>query len=100
MSTNSARAGLASVDLYWLPLGAGDASHCVRWNGRIFEALAARYEHREACDLYHAALEVRLSNDVFAIEMAPAWGSKETDRGVVSEGAVGLPWLGHSRFFR
>jgi hypothetical protein len=23
---------LASVELYWLPLGAGDAPHCVRWN--------------------------------------------------------------------
>jgi hypothetical protein len=27
----------ASVDLYWLPLGAGDNTHCVRTNGRIFE---------------------------------------------------------------
>jgi len=32
--------------------------------------------------------------------MAPVWSTKEPDRGVVCEGAVGLPWLGHSRFFR
>jgi hypothetical protein len=90
----------ASVDLYWLPLGAGDASRCVRWNGRIYEALAARHEHREARDLYHSALGVNLGSDRFVIEMAPVWGKKNVDRGVVSEGSVGLPGLGHSRFFR
>ena len=80
----------ACVDLYWLPLGAGDASHCVRWNGRIFETLAARRERREVCDLYHSALEVHLGPDRFVIEMSPAWGNKQGDRGVVSEGSVGL----------
>jgi hypothetical protein len=46
---NPARGGqqtFASVELYWLPLGAGDASRCVRWNGRIFEAIKARRQHR------------------------------------------------------
>ena len=90
----------AYVDLYWLPLGAGDASHCVRWNGRIFEAVAALHGRRERCALYHSALEVRLGTDRFVIEMAPSWGSEQADRGVVSGGCVGLPWLGHSRFFR
>jgi hypothetical protein len=94
------RAENASVDLYWLPLGAGEVSHCVRWSGRVFEGLVARYEHRETCDLYHSALEVRLDGDRFVIEMAPAWGSNQSDRGVVGEGAVGLPWLGRSRYFR
>ena len=46
------------MDLYWLPLGAG--GHSVRWNGRAFEAVAARLKHRSARDLYHSALEVRL----------------------------------------
>jgi len=90
----------ASVDLYWLPLGAGDNTHCVRTNGRIFEAVTARYERRARCDLYHAALEVGLGDDRFVIEMAPVWSLKQTDRGVVSEGAVGLRWLGRSRLFR
>ena len=90
----------ASVELYWLPLGAGDASHCVRWNGRIFEVISARRHHRQACDLYHSALIVHLGGDRHTIEMAPAWGDKQPDRGVISEGAVGLPWLAHSRFFR
>lgn len=91
---------LASVELYWLPLGAGDASHCVRWNGRIFEVIASRSHHRQSCDLYHSALIVRLAGDCYTIEMAPMWGNKQPDRGVVSEGAVGLPWLGRSPFFR
>jgi hypothetical protein len=43
---------------------------------------------------------VRLGADRFVIEMAPVWGNKEPDRGVVGEGAVGLSRLGRSRFFR
>ncbi len=100
MTINAGRADGTSVDLFWLPLGAGDTSHCVRWNGRIFEAFAAGYEHRERCDLYHSALEIHLDGDRFVIEMAPVWGNKEADRGVVCEGAVGHPLLGRSRFFR
>jgi hypothetical protein len=90
----------ASVDLYWLPLGAGDNTHCVRTNGRIFEAVTARNEHRERCDLYHAALEAHLGSRRFTIEMAPVWSTDEPDRGVVCEGPVGLRGLGRSRFFR
>lgn len=88
------------VDLYWLPLGAGDAAHCVRTNGRVFEALVAGLERRPRCDLYHSALEVRLDGERFVIEMAPVWGNDDPDRGVVAEGPVGLRWLGRSRFFR
>ena len=55
----------ACVDLYWLPLEAGDTTHCVRTNGRVFEWATARYQHRERCDLYHAALEVRTGADRF-----------------------------------
>jgi hypothetical protein len=90
----------ASVDLYWLPLGAGDNTHCVRTNGRIFEWIAAQHQHRARCDLYHAALEVRIGADRFVIEMTPVWGTAEPDRGVVCEGPVGLRCLGRSRFFR
>jgi hypothetical protein len=72
----------------------------VRLNGRVFEAIAARLQHREASDLYHAALEVRLGADRYVIEQAPVWNSREPERGVVCEGAVGLQWLGRFRLFR
>jgi hypothetical protein len=88
----------ASVDLYWLPLGAG--GRFVRLNGRVFEAIAARLQHRRASDLYHSALEVRLGDDRYVIEQAPVWNTKEPERGVVCEGPVGFPWLGRSRLFR
>lgn len=91
---------IARVSLYWLPLGAGDNTHCVRTNGRIFEALAARRERRERAALFHAALEIRLGEDRFTIEMAPVWDSDDPDRGVVAEGPVGMRWLGRSRLFR
>jgi hypothetical protein len=66
---------------------------------RIFEWVTARSQHRERCDLYHAALEVRLGADRFVIEMAPVWSTDAPDRGTVCEGPVGLSWLGRSRFF-
>jgi hypothetical protein len=87
------------VDLYWLPLGAGGVA-AVRWGGRVYEALSARHRRRQRCDIYHSALEVRLDGDRHVIEMAPVWSSRQPDRGVVGEGAVGSPWLGRSRLFR
>jgi hypothetical protein len=88
----------SSVDLFWLPLGAG--GRCVRLNGRAFEAVVARREHRSAADLYHSALEVRLGTDRWVVEMAPVWNTPDPERGVVAEGPVGLRWLGRSRLFR
>jgi hypothetical protein len=76
----------ANVELYWLPLGAG--GRFVRLNGRIFEWFAARLQHRDRCDLYHSALEVRVPEGHFVIEQAPAW-SETGERGVVAEGPVG-----------
>jgi len=92
--------GADGVDLYWLPLGAGDNTHCVRTNGRIFEAVTASLAHRRRCDLYHAALEVRYAADRYVIEMAPVWSLDAPDRGTVSVGPVGLAWLGRFRIFR
>jgi hypothetical protein len=90
----------SGVDLYWLPLGAGDASHCVRNSGRLYEALSARHQHREPSDLYHSALIVRLDGHAHAIEMTPAWAEHVPDRGAVAEGPVGMRSWGRSRFFR
>jgi hypothetical protein len=78
----------ASIDLYWLPLGAG--GHFVRLNGRIYEALEARRERRRPLDLYHTALEVHVPEGRFIIENA--WPIPDLDgasRGVVVEGPVG-----------
>jgi hypothetical protein len=85
------------IDLYWLPLGAG--GHSVRLNGKVFEAVAARLERRDRCDLYHSALEVSVSEGRFVIEQAPAW-SVGGGRGVVAEGAVGARAAGRLRLFR
>jgi hypothetical protein len=93
----TAPAKSTGIALYWLPLGAG--GHSVRWNGRIFEWLAARLDRRDRCDLYHSALEVRVPEGRFVIEQAPAW-SESTMRGVVAEGAVGSRALGRFRLFR
>jgi len=92
--------GQAAVDLYWLPLGAG--GHFVRLNGRVYEAIASRLQHRAACQLYHSALEVRLPDaGRFVIEQAPIpAGKPRLDRGVVAVGAVGAAWAGRARVFR
>lgn len=91
---------VAAVLLSWLPLGAGDNTGCVKVNGRIYEAVVARFQRRDPRPLFHAALEVWLSGHRFVIEMTPAWDSREPDRGVVGEGPVGQRWLGRSRAFR
>jgi hypothetical protein len=94
MSSSSA----AAVDLYWIPLGAG--AHFVRFNGRVFEAIAATCRHRHRCDLYHAALVVAVDGDRYAIEIAPSPNADETTRGVVGTGAVGSRHIGRLRVFR
>lgn len=89
----------ASVDLFWLPLGAG--GHSVKWNGRVYEAVAARIQRRPARAIYHAALQVELGSDTSVIEQAPVPDrSGASRRGVVAEGPVGARWAGRLRIFR
>ena len=88
----------AAVNLYWIPLGAG--GHCVRFNGRVFEAIEAARQHRQRCDLYHAALVVELDGDRYTIEIAPSPNADEASRGVVATGAVGSRYAGWLRLFR
>jgi hypothetical protein len=88
----------AGIDLYWLPLGAG--GHSVRLNGRVFETLVALCERRGRFDLYHSALEVRVPEARYVIEMAPVWSGRRAERGVVAEGAVGARSVGRFRLFR
>jgi hypothetical protein len=87
-----------SVDLYWLPLGAG--GRLVRWNGRVYERLAAHAARRRPQELYHTALEVHLHGDKYVIEMGPVWNLHQPARGVVVEGPVGVRSLGRLRTFR
>ena len=89
--------GTGWIDLYWLPLGAG--GHCVRVNGRVYEQLVARRDHRSPLDLYHCALCVHLDGTTYAVEMGPVWNVSVADRGVVTQGPVGARWLGRLRAF-
>jgi hypothetical protein len=88
----------SAVELYWIPLGAG--GHSVRFNGRVFEAIAAASQRRRRCDLYHAALVVELDGDRYTIELAPSPNADEASRGVVATGAVGSRYVGRLRMFR
>jgi hypothetical protein len=88
----------STIDLYWLPLGAG--GQFVSWNGRAYEALMAVWERRRPQDLYHSALEVTVPQGRFVIEMTPIPDANGAERGVVAEGAVGSRLAGHFRLFR
>ncbi len=90
--------GQPSVDLYWLPLGAG--GHSVKWNGRLYEAIKSRIERRPALALYHSALQVLLGAESYVIEQAPEPDLTGERRGVVAEGPVGARWAGRFRVFR
>ncbi|HWB21848.1 MAG TPA: hypothetical protein VG652_03060 [Gaiellaceae bacterium] len=69
----------------------------MRLNGRVFEAVMAAKERRQAADLYHSALEVRVPEGRFVIEMTPA---STAEHGAVANGSVGARWAGRFRIFR
>lgn len=90
---------VGSVDLCWLPLGAG--GHFVRLNGRVYEALSARRDGRPAQDLFHSALEIRLPECRWVIEMAwPIPRGPGSERGAVVEGPVFRKWADRFRWLR
>jgi hypothetical protein len=97
VSALDAHQSSARVDLYWLPLGAG--GHSVRLNGRVYERVVASLQSRTPRDLYHSALEVLVPEGRFVIEQAPA-GRNGSERGVVSEGAVGSARAARFGIFR
>src|SRR5438094_849167 len=88
----------ATVDLYWIPLGAG--AHVVRLSGKIYEAIKAFSEHRRRYALYHSALEITVPEGRFVIESAPIPNLRPQERGVVAAGPVGTRWAGRFRLFR
>ncbi len=90
----------ARVDLYWLPLGAG--GHCIRLNGRVYEAVLSRAQRRTSRDLFHAALVVEVDGTTTVVEVGPEWDrvADRSDRGAVVSGPVGLRFLGRWKAFR
>ena len=89
----------ASIELWWLPLGAG--GWFVRLNGRIYEAIHAFLERRRPLYLYHSALQVHLPEGRVVIENS--WPIPDADpaaRGVVVQGSVGSRRLVRWRVFR
>jgi hypothetical protein len=97
-TTDQAGQPSAAVDLYWIPLGAGQ--HVVRLTGRLFEAVSARVQRRRPCDLYHSALMVVAHEGRFVIEQTPIPDTHGDRRGVVLEGPVGSRLAGRFRLFR
>jgi hypothetical protein len=91
-------ASSAAVDLYWIPLGAGQ--HVVRLSGRLFEAVMARVQRRPALDLYHSALTVNVPEGRFVVEQTPVIDVHGERRGVVVEGPVGTRLIRRFRAFR
>ena len=91
------------LELYWIPLGAGDGTgpRVVRASGLIYERLKALVQRRAPQALFHAALVAQRPDGWWAVEMTPVPrdGAPE-DRGVVGGGAVGSRLLGRARVFR
>lgn len=94
-SANDGGPPSAAVDLYWIPLGAGQ--RVVRLSGKLIEAISARLQRRRSYDLYHSALVVVVPQGRFVIEQAPVPDALGGRRGVVLEGPVGTK---HARRFR
>ena len=80
----------SQLDLYWIPLGAGQ--HVVRTSGAIYEARAAALQRRPRSPHYHPALVAHVSEGSYFIEMTPVVKDElSSHRGVVGEGAVASP---------
>ena len=90
--------GPPTVNLHWLPLGAG--GRVVRFSGRVWELIAARRAGRSPAPLFHSALELSGPAGTAVIEIAPVVNSLPAEHGVVSEGPVGAAWAGRFRIFR
>ncbi len=91
------------LDLYWIPLGAGErpGQSVVRVSGWIFETLAALIDRRPRQRLFHSALIAASDAGTITVEMAPIPGAAgSSDRGVVAMGPVGVRWLRKFRIFR
>jgi hypothetical protein len=88
----------ASVDLYWIPLGAG--ARVVRLSGAAFEAIDARLHGRQRRDLFHSALVVVVPEGRYIVEQTPVPDGRGGSRGVVVEGSVGTAVAGRFRPFR
>jgi hypothetical protein len=89
----------ASIELYWLPLGAG--GWFVRLNGHVWEAIHALLDRRRPLDLYHTALVVRVPEGRFVVENC--WPIPDGDgpsRGVLVEGPVASRRMARWRVFR
>ena len=95
---NTAAKATPSVELLWIPLGSGQ--RVVKFSGKLFEAISARFQRRASCDIYHAALTITVPEGRYTIEMAPIPDRHGEQRGVVAEGPVGLKVLGRFRIFR
>lgn len=98
VSARSPTVPATTVELYWIPLGAG--TRVVQASGRIFEAISARCHHRPRSDLYHAALQLYRPDGRYTVEQAPVPDGDGTDRGVVAVGPVGIRAAGRLRVFR
>ncbi|MGZ8583364.1 MAG: hypothetical protein ACXWXG_08570 [Actinomycetota bacterium] len=96
--TTSADSAAATVDLYWIPLGAG--ARIVRLSGKLFETISAALQRRQPCDLYHSALVVVVPGGRFVIEQTPVPDRDGKHRGAIVEGAVGTRLAGRFRLFR
>ena len=88
----------AGLDLYWIPLGAGQ--HVVRISGALYETVTALAQRRPRQPLFHSALVATLPDGRFVVEMTEIRDGGGSERGVVAEGPVGSRWLGRFRLFR
>lgn len=88
----------SSIELIWIPLGAGQRT--VRASGAVFEALAAAVGRRSRRRLLHSALVVVVDGERVVVESAPVLRGDSAARGAVTGGAVGSRLLGGWRTFR
>jgi hypothetical protein len=89
----------ASLDLYWIPVGAGERVTPVAvW---AFESVMATAQRRPREQLFHSAMVAEVDGVTTMVEMSPEQpGDGASLRGVVAGAPIALAPLGRFRFFR
>lgn len=96
-STGSTRTS-ATVDLYWMPVGAG-TSRLQQASLRLWEAFEAARARRPRARLVHCALKLRPDNtQVFTLELTPAFIGADVPP--LATGPVGFHGADRFRLFR
>lgn len=96
MASDSDASVAGSVDLYWIPVGAG--TRFQKFSLAVYEGIASRLARRESATLLHAALKLQTDGRTYTLETMPSPPGPNVAHEVT--GPVGVRFADRLRLFR